>query len=161
MKNSLQSQKGIGLIEILVGLSIISIVFLSFLVLAQYSLRAQEYSKSKIEAINLASEVIEANQSVRDENWNTLAALSLETQYYPVISGIKWTLTTTDPGLINGIYNRWVILERVYRDANDDINSSGIEDIQTRKATAFVEWNDHGQIKQINLITYLTNWHNE
>jgi len=161
MKNSLQSQKGIGLIEILVGLSIIAVSFLSFLILAQYNLRAQEYSKSKIEAINLASEVIEATQSVRDENWNTLASLSLETQYYPVISGNKWTLTTTDPGPINGTYSRWVILERVYRDANDNISSSGTEDSLTRKITAFIEWNDHGNTKQINLVTYLTNWHNE
>lgn len=158
MKNILQSQKGIGLIEILVGLSIITIAFLSFLVLAQYSLRAQEYSKSKLEAISLASEVIEATQSVRDENWNNIVSLSLETQYYPVISDNKWTLTTINPGPISEIYNRWVILEKVYRDANDDISSSGTEDIQTRKVTTFVEWDDHGNIKQISLVTYLTNW---
>jgi len=161
MRNRIQSQKGFGLVEIIIGLSIIAIAFLSFLALAQYNLKAQELSKSKLEAVNLTSETIEATRNVRDEDWNTFAALSLETQYYPVISGNKWTLNPVDPGPIGGTYTRWVILERVYRDANDDISSSGAEDTQTRKVTAFAEWNDHGTTKQISLITYLTSWQNE
>jgi len=158
MKKNHKSQKGISVIEVIVALSIIFVSFFSFLALAQYSLKFQDQSESKLEAINIAAETIEATRSVRNEDWNNFSSLSLDIPYYPVISSNKWTLSSTDPGSINGVYDRWVIIEKVYRDANDNISSSGTEDDQTKKITAFVEWNDRGKIKQIDLITYLTNW---
>ena len=158
MKKNIQQQKGIGMIEVIVCLTIIVISFWGFLELISYNLKIQERNKAKIEATNLAVETIEAIRSIRDEDWNNLASLSLETRYYPVVSGNKWILTLTNPGPINGIYDCWVVLEKVYRDINDDISPSGIEDPETKKATAFIEWNDRGQIKQFNLTSYLTNW---
>ena len=108
--------------------------------------------------MTLAVEIIEAVRSVRDEDWNNLASLSLGTRYYPVISTNKWVLVSINPGSVNGIYDRWVVLEKVYRDTDGDISPPGTEDIQTKKITALVEWIDHGQTEQINLTTYLTNW---
>lgn len=158
MKNNFQKEKGIGLIEIIVCLTIIVITFWGFLELISYSLKIQEGSKAKIEAANLAVETIEAIRTIRNENWANLASLSLNTKYYPVILENKWVLTLTDPGPVNGIYNRWLVLEKVYRDTNDDINSLGTEDPETKRVIAFVEWNDRGQVKQTSLTTYLTNW---
>ena len=157
----LKQQQGIGMIEIIVCLSIIVIAFWGFLELAKYNLKIQEHSKIKIEAINLASEAIEATRNIRNENWNNLASLSMETKYYPVISENKWALTLSDPGLINKTHNRWIILETVYRDSNDNISSSGTEDPKTKKITAFVEWTYRGKTRQINISTYLTNWNDE
>lgn len=159
MKKNIHPQKGIGMIEVIVCLTIISISFWAFLELTKYNLRIQEQTQAKMEAMTLATETIEAVRSIRDEDWNNLASLSLEIRYYPVISANKWTVTSINPGSINGIYDRWVVLEKVYRDANDDISPSGMEDIQTKKITALVEWIDRGQTEQINLTTYLTNWH--
>lgn len=158
MKKNIHLQKGIGMIEVIVCLTIIAISFWTFLELAKYNLMIQKQTQAKMEAMTLATETIEAVRSIRDENWNNLASLSLETRYYPVISANKWTLASINPGSVNGIYDRWVVLEKVYRDANDDISPSGTEDIQTKKITALVEWIDHGQTEQINLTTYLTNW---
>ena len=148
------------MVEIIVLTAIIVIVFAGFIELARYSLITQKRSEAKIEAANLAAEAIEAVRSVRDEDWNNLSSLSLGTKYYSVILANKWNLTLTDPGQINGIYDRWIIFERVYRDADDNISSSGAEDPDSKKVTATVEWNDHGQIKQFNLTTYFTNWTN-
>ncbi|MBL7154935.1 MAG: hypothetical protein ISS88_00305 [Candidatus Portnoybacteria bacterium] len=158
MKKNTHPQKGMGMIEVIVCLTIITISFWTFLELAKYNLRVQEQTNAKMTALNLASETLEAVRSIRDEDWDNLAFLSLGTKYYPIISANKWTLTSINPGSINGIYDRWVVLEKVYRDANNDISPSGMEDIQTKKITALVEWIDHGQTKQIDLITYLTNW---
>ncbi len=160
MKKNSKQQKGVGMVEIIVCLSIIAITFWGFLELARYHLKIQEQSEAKLEAVNLAAEAMEAVRSIRDENWDNLAFLSSATKYYPIISGNNWTLIDTNPGPINGIYERWVIFEKVYRDSSDDISPLGIEDPQTKKVTAIVEWNDHGQIKQFNLVTYLTNWTN-
>ena len=160
MKKNLKNQKGISVIEIIVCLAIITITFWSFTGIAKYSLKIQEQSNAKIEAINLASEAIEAVRSIRNESWDNISLLSLETKYYPIISENKWTLTLNDPGIINGTYNRSITIERVYRDANDNISESGTEDNQTKKVIAIIEWNDRGQTKQISLPTYLTNWNN-
>ena len=158
MRKNIHPQKGIGMIEVIVCLAIIAISFWTFLELAKYNLRIQEQTQAKMEAMSLAAETIEAVRSIRDEDWNNLASLSLGTKYYPVISANKWTLVSTNPGSVNGIYNRWVVLEKVYRDDDADISPSGTEDIQTKKITALVEWIDRGQTEQINLTTYLTNW---
>lgn len=160
MKKNLKNQKGISVIEIIVCLAIIMITFWSFAGIAQYSLKIQGQSKAKTEAINLASEAVEAVRSVRDESWDNISSLLLETEYYPVISENKWILTLIDPGIINGTYSRSIIIEKVYRDTSDDISEMGTEDDQTKKVTAIVEWNDRGEAKQIDLSTYLTNWNN-
>lgn len=160
MKKIFQEQKGFGIIEIVICISILVITFWSFTGIAQYCLKIQEQSKTKIQAMNLAAETIESVRSIRNESWDNISSLLLETKYYPVISENKWTLTLNNPGLISGTYDRSVTLERVYRDANDNISESGTEDDQTKKITALVEWNDRGQTKQINLSTYLTNWDN-
>jgi len=156
----IQQQKGIGIIEVIICIAIITITFWSFTGIAKYSLKIQEQSKAKIEAINLASEAIEAVRSIRDESWDNISSLLLETKYYPIISENKWTLTLNNPGLINGTYSYSVTLERIYRDANDNISETGTEDNQTKKIIALVEWPDREETKQISLSTYLTNWHN-
>ena len=160
MKKTPQQQKGFGIIEVIVCIAIIMITFWSFTGIAKYCLKIQEQNRVKIEAVNLASEAIEVVRSIRNENWDNISSLLLETKYYPIISENEWTLTLSNPGVINGTYNRSITLERVYRDTSDNISKSGIEDNQTMKIIALVEWNDRGQTKQINLSTYLTNWNN-
>jgi len=153
-----KKQKGIGMVEIIVGLAVIAVTFWAFFELARYNLKIQEQSRLKIEALSLATEAMEATRSVRDENWTNIDSLTSGTQYYPAISANKWTLSSTDPGPINGVYDRWITTETVFRDGNDDIAVAGVEDTKTRKITVIVEWNDHGTIRDITLTSYLTSW---
>jgi len=156
-----KNQKGIGMVEVIVGLAVIAVTFWAFFELARYNLKIQEQSRLKIEALSLATEAMEATRSVRDENWTNIDSLIFGTQYYPTISGggvNKWTLTSTNPGTINGVYDRWITIEKVFRDGNDDIVETGVEDTETRKITVIVEWNDHGTIRNTTLTSYLTSW---
>lgn len=156
-----KNQKGIGMVEVIVGLAVIAVTFWAFFELARYNLKIQEQSRLKIEALSLATEAIEATRSVRDEDWTNIDSLVFGTRYYPIISGggvNKWTLNSTDPGPVNGVYDRWIIAERVFRDGNDDIAAAGTEDTETRKITVVVEWSDHGTIRDITLTSYLTSW---
>jgi len=155
-----KNQKGIGMVEVIVSLAVIAITFWSFFELARYNLKIQEQSRFKIEALNLAAEAMEATRSVRDEDWNNIDPLVSGTRYYPAISANKWTLSSTDPGAINGFYDRWVTVEEVFRDGNDDIAVAGVQDTETRKIIVIVEWNDHGTIRDITLTSYLTSWTN-
>ncbi len=158
MKKTRCREKGISIIEAIVSLAIIAIAFWSFYGLAAYSLIIQEQNKSKIEALNLTSEAIEAVRCIKNEDWLNLSSLTPETKYYPIISENKWVLSDTEPGLINGSYNRWVIIGKVYRDSNDNISASGAEDDRTRKITAITEWTHRNKTNQIILATYFTNY---
>ncbi len=75
-----------------------------------------------------------------------------------MVSGDKWVLSTTDPGPIDNLYTRIVIVEAVSRDANDDIAAGGTEDPSTKKVTATVSWQDAGRSKEVVLTTYITNF---
>lgn len=151
-------KSGATVVEIIVVIALITISFWAILQVAQYGIRVQERNKIRTGALNLAIEAIEATRNVRDQNWDNFASLELNKKYYPVILENKWTLSADNPGPINEIFSQWVILEKVYRDSNDNIGALGLEDPNTRKATAFVGWNENDNIRQIKLPTYLTNW---
>jgi len=52
-------------------------------------------------------------------------------------------------------FTRKVVFENTFRDATDNIvETGGINDPNTKKATVTVSW----QEKQLEIITYFTNW---
>ena len=158
LKNKLKNQ-GFGVIELLVAILIIIVALVFIMEIYSFFLKAGAQNAKRLQAVALAQEVIEATRSVRDENWNNIANLSIETTYYPAQSGspAKWILSVGQQ-TING-FTRQVVLSRVYRDANDNIiESGGTEDLGTRKIIATVLWQERGKNYSVDLATYLTNW---
>lgn len=157
----LGKNKGIGLVEILVVTAVLGIGFLAVISFLIFSRGVTFQVARTTEATTLAEEGIEAVRSMRDEGWNAnIATLDAATPatYYPVISSDKWTLTTTDPGLIENLYTRSVVVEQVGRDGADEILSSGgTIDPNTKKVTSTVTWTENGRNKQIQLVSYITN----
>ena len=152
-----KTKKGMGLIEIIIVSAVLSIGLLSIISFLIFSRGVTFEAGRKTVAVSLAEEGIEAVRSIRDENWS---AVSASGTYYPVISGNKWILTVTDPGPINNLYTRVVIIEGVSRDANDDISGSGSLDPDTKKLTSRISWTESGRNKQIELVTYISNFVN-
>jgi len=152
-----KTKKGIGLIEIIIASAVISIGLLSIISFLIFSRGVTFEAGRKTIAVSLAEEGIEAVRGIRDENWS---AVSTSGTYYPVISGNKWILSFTDPGPIRNLYTRVVIIDDVLRDANDDIAGSGSLDLDTKKLTARISWTESGRNKQIELITYISNFVN-
>lgn len=150
---------GLGLVEIVVVAGIISIVFVGLLQLLVLTLRPVEESVRQTQATFFAEEGIEAVKAMRNGGWSTnIDPLASSTTYYPVIVSDDWALTTTDPGPVDGMYDRTVVLEDVYRDANDDIASTGTLDSKTKKVVSTVSWLDHEQSKTVTIETYITNF---
>lgn len=154
------NNKGIGIIEIIVVVAIAGIALFGISGISSYALGVMNDRKALLEAEYLAEEGMEAVRSVRDESWTAnIAALAMAVNYYPVIFGSKWTLSATNPGLINGRYARRAVFENVNRDGSDNIVSSGgTLDSNTKKVTVYVSWTEKNGNKEISLITYLTNW---
>jgi Tfp pilus assembly protein PilV len=154
-----KNQKGFGLIEILIVGAVIAIGFVSIAAFLVYSSGLTFRVTRNTEAVSLAEEGMEAVRSMRDESWSAnIAVLTSGTTYYPEVSGNKWTLTTIKPGLVNGLYNRTVVIGDVNRDANDDIAPSGTPDVDTKEVVVKVSWNENQVTKDVTLTTYITNF---
>ncbi len=153
-------QKGIGMIEVMISLAIIVIVFFSFILLIKINLQIQRENQNSLKALNLATETMEAVRSFKENDWSAFSSLSTASPYYPVISGNEWTLSESDPGEIDS-FSRWIEIEEVYRDANDNIAETGNLDNKSREIKAFVQWEERSRIKQITLSSILTNWKNQ
>ena len=154
-----KKNKGVGLLEIVIVTAIIGVGFLAIISFLIFSRGITFQVARNTEATSLAEEGIEAVRSLRDESWATnIKFLASGTDYYPVVSGDKWTLGATDPGPIDNLYTRTVTVEAVSRDADADIAVGGVDDPSTKKVTATVRWQESGSNKEIVLTTYITNF---
>lgn len=145
---------GFGLIEIVIVTALVTGALAAFSQASIAAVHALRAEKERLEATLLAQEGLEASRAVRDESWGTFSSLANNVRYYPVIENNKWKLSPNSPGLINGTYDRYVILEPVLRDAQDRIAGSGTVDSGTRKATARAT----STTVAVTLATYFTNF---
>lgn len=153
---------GFGLIEMVIVSGMVAMTFMVFTQAEALALRLLRAEQENMETTLLAGEALEAARSVRDESWTAniawrtqspLASPSLS--YYPVMISGKWSLATSSPGLVNGIYNRFIVFEKVSRNGSDVIvPSGGTDDPGTRKVTSQVQWGS----KTVTLVSYLTNF---
>ncbi len=153
------NEQGVGIIDIVISVTIITIALFSIIQLVVLGVRLQRESDERTRAIYLAEEGMEAVRLLRDQSWSSsINPLLLDTDYFPVVSSSQWVLSTTDPGLIGGLYTRTVRFGRVFRnDATDDIAPSGTEDPNTREVKVRVFWGGTGA-KSYEIVTYLTNF---
>lgn len=147
--------KGFGLIEIIIVTAIVTGALFGFLQAGIVALKLLRNEKSNLEAVLLAQEALEAVRSVRDESWaSNIAPLANGVRYYPVVENGKWKLNIVSPGLINGKYDRYVMLGEVRRDAADKIAGSGSVDAGTRLVTAYAATTQ----KTTTLVSYFTDF---
>lgn len=153
------STAGFGVIEIVVAVAIIGIVFFGIYEFALVSSTSVHASSRQIAAGYLAQEAVEIVRTKRNSSWDTdIATLSTGTPYYPNLVSNSWSLSLSNPGLIDNLYTRTVVLQDVLRDNDDNIASSGTVDPDTRKVTVTVSWDEKNGSQQIVLETYVTNF---
>lgn len=157
------NSRGISIIEILVVIFIIAVSLSGLLGLVSLSLGASTSIKQNAKANSLAQETMEAIRNFRDgTTWDVdgLASLATMSFYYPEKSGdtpAKWQMVSGQEQ-IDG-FTRKFALHQVERDANGNIvESGGVDDPDTRKATVFISWEEKGRSHQISISTYFTNW---
>jgi type II secretory pathway pseudopilin PulG len=150
---------GAGIIEVLVAIGIVGLVLAALAGLGNFALRMQSHIKKNLEAVNLAVEALEAAKLLKSENWDLVGALSWDSAYRFVLAGSPMKFSLADGQETVGIFSRQIVFSQVFRDADDNIVSSGgIPDPETVKAVASVSWNEKGRVYEIQLAHYLTNW---
>lgn len=157
MSNEKKLGKGFGIIEIVIATTIISVAFLTMMSTASMSLRTSEKNTLELKANFLLEESVEAVKIMRDNDWQTnIASLSAGTDYFLEFDGATW-LANVSNVLIDGVFERKFIINDVYRDANDDISSSGVLDQNTKKITVYVSWSKNGSIVSKSISFYISN----
>ena len=150
------SQRGVGIVEIIIAVFIISTAFFAILQLSVMTMKAAGERNNKERALQLAQEGIESARAIRDSGWTAnIAGLTFGGTYYLVNNSGVWELSASNPGLIDGKFTRTLVLDNVSRDINDNIvQSGGTNDPKTKKVTATVSWGSSA--KSVQLITYIT-----
>ena len=150
-------QRGIGLVEVLVGVSIISASLVGLIGAFNLYVRAGLSNTEKLQALFLAEEGLEAVRFLRDSSFGgNIVPLSTATDQYLYFEMGTWSLspvaTTTD------IFTRTIVLDDVYRRTSDNdivsVSSSDpkVLDPDARKVTVIVSWGRG----TTTIITYIT-----
>lgn len=149
--------KGFGLLEIVVGISMISAIILGLVSVSQFSLRLSDEALINTKASFLLEEEMEAVKIMRDKSWNSnILSLASGNSYYFEYSGNIWKATSSNI-YTDDIFERRFIIENVARDANDDISLAGNNDPNTKKITVFVSWKGRNGTTTKQLSGYITN----
>lgn len=136
----LHTKRGVGLIEIVIGVAIFSTIIISVF---QYIGRAKIVAGRTGDIIRsnyLLLEAVDVVKIFRDNGWSSnIVAMTTGTKYYLEWDGGNWKAITT-VSIIDGKYYRSVQLDNILRDGNDNISSTGVLDPGTRKLTSIVTW---------------------
>jgi prepilin-type N-terminal cleavage/methylation domain-containing protein len=146
MKNKRKLQSGFGLIEVIVSITIMTMVVLALNALARSAYYSWENASNKAVAYNLIQEEIEHLHNIRDTN--------------VVTSGNIWSTGIEKPPLIdksvtieNRVYNEVVTIEDLYVDLG-----SGLQSGLKKKVTIEVSWQERLGLRSLRGVTYLTDW---
>lgn len=148
---------GSGIIEVIVGVAVVSIALWGLGTIAAYSHEVVQISGERVRAAFLASEGIEAVKNMRDIGWGgQIGTLAASTTYYLAFDEAqeRWRSTTTASS-VDG-FTRTFALYNVYRDANSDIAGSGTLDTGTKRVVVRASWSRRGNTYQESISTYLT-----
>lgn len=154
---------GFSLVEVLIGTALILFSLTSLTAAYSFYLQAGLKNTDRLKAALLLQEGVEAATLLRDNSWNSLAALTPGTPYHFSWNGTGWAPTTT-PVLIDNALYRTATIENVYRrDSDKDIVpvASGDPkslDSGTKKITVRV-FMINGATTTLNasVVTYLAN----
>jgi len=151
------THRGFGVLEILIASAVISTAFISLFFVFMLSQRAVVRASEKVLANFIAEEGLEIMRHLRDQSWSAnLAPLAPGASYYLSFDAgsSAWSITTSNPGFVDGIFERTVSVVSVMRNGADDIVSAGgIVDPDTWKIIVTAAWGE----RSINTETYLTN----
>lgn len=162
--------RGVSIIELLVVIMIIGVAVAVLLSFGTFSVRTASLLKQTTQASFLVQESVEALKNYRDNTgwtdddasnkYDGLGVIATGVALHLELSGDtpeRWQLLLGKE--TQGIFTRDVRIDPVERDGLDNIvESGGTLDSETKKATVTVSWEERGGTRQLETITYLTNW---
>ncbi|MFA4930427.1 MAG: type II secretion system protein [Patescibacteria group bacterium] len=176
MKKLHNNQSGFGLIEVIIGITMLLITSTAALSLSHTVTTAERLNEKRVVAYNLAQQVIEEIRRKRDSNWDDLKA---ETRWedsdilddlnnYYATTGSECEVQSTSE-IVCDIDNTEYTVTKNIDELTDD-NISGLHDIANddrgsyisgtlaKRVEVVVEWFDKGEPQDLSLVTMLSDW---
>jgi Tfp pilus assembly protein FimT len=162
--------KGALLFELLIVISLLSIILSVGANAIYLSMRSNQSSGERDVASSLASESLEAMRAITEENWQNIYnpananAKGTENHYHPEVQSGKWVLVSGDDVVtMNGVeYTRYVTIENVSRasDTRDIENTYSLasDDPSAQKVTVTVGLSGG---TPVSLYEYFFRWKNK
>ena len=153
-------KKGQSLVEILVAISIGTILIGGSVGLMGISLKSYAGIRKHFQANILIRQTIEVIQTLARYDWHSIYNLTEGSNYQISLPGNFWTISDEkEEDIVNNIpYRRYFRIYDVLRDASGDISTSTsgtIDDPSTQKITVFLEYGDN-YVSSSSVSFYLT-----
>lgn len=151
-------QSGVTLIEVIVGIGIVAVtlVAIGFGVNAYVDARRELITETK--STYLIEEGYEIIRAIRDNDWNTIEALTTGSTYYLAVSTTTLAVSTT-PEIIDSTYRRSFIVRAVYRNASSDIVPSSTSGATVDAGSRQIDVSVAGPTGTTTLSAILSNLH--
>ena len=162
MKKALLN-KGVSVVEIIIGASIISATFVVTVGVYSSLMRLSGDALPRIQGAMIADEGVQALRSMRDTSFSSnIGSLTLDTPYYLVWSDASSSFSaTTTPVFVDNNFYRTFTLSNMYRDGNQNIVPSGTLDVDGRLATVNVSFQKrNGTSTQVSQVYILNTFNN-
>jgi Tfp pilus assembly protein PilV len=156
-----KKEKGFGMLEIIIALTVFSMGVLSAMASLSLALRSASTSHLNLVAANLAQEGIEIVRNRRDANW--VDRQSWDRNMDPGVYKVYWKNANLDPvnptqsllyDGVNGGFNYTAGQETVYS-RTITINRISADQMQV---ISTVQWRDKATVKLISAEAHLFNW---
>ena len=135
------NKRGVALVEVLIGVSLITIVVAFVGLAVTQFVNTRNVILSDTKKMYLAEEGYEIVRYLRDENWSNISNLTNNTYYFLQVSTTTLSIGGSSE-LIDGVYNRSFLVQPVYRDSSGNIfntNGAGTTlDSDTKKLIVYV-----------------------
>lgn len=147
----ISNQSGFSLVEVLIASMLISLTTLALMSAATKGIELSNKAIRQVQASLLMEEGIEAVKSIRDNSWENISGINLNTPYYLSFdtSSNTWSLMDT-PSInpetpVDGIFTRTIVFKEVKRNDDDDISGTGTLDDRTKEVQVNVVWNSNSK----------------
>lgn len=142
MKKRINKNRGSGLLEVVIVVSILSLVVTASTAAAQLYITYSMRNMNNVKAGYLLEEGVEVVKIMRDISWTThIAPRNNGATTSIAFQSGSWGFGTSS-AVVDGTYRRTVRFDQAFRDAGGDLDTSGSNEPDARLVTVTVEWND-------------------
>ena len=156
-----KKSSGVGLIEAIVVISIMSTAFVAIIGAIVFFIRGGLFATEQVQALFLLDESVEAVRFMRDEGYTVnITPLVGAGPTYLTVDGSGWSATSTNNPVL-GKYTRTIEISEVYRKVSDDTivpSTSGDPkalDAGTVRLETTISWG----MSSLTNTTYVTDLH--
>jgi Tfp pilus assembly protein PilV len=160
MRNFYSKQRGMSLLEIVIGASIIAVGIVSIIATYNVYVKYALNNDRNVEVMYLLEEGVEVMGLLRDHSWTAnIVPISTSATTSLYFNGTSWKMSSTTNEYVDGTFTRNIRVYPVYRDANGVIATTGTLDADSRLVTVTVAYNQSSGTTTQTLSKYLVNMH--